>query len=290
MSDPTPQTISALVDTARESAEAAARVHRAQAGRIRVEEATEKRGADFVTRVDTEAQEAALAVIRDRFPEHRILSEEEDGRTGPLSWEAREEESGEEEDSSDSPGFLWIVDPLDGTTNFLHGHPAYVASVGVVLGIEPLAGAVVASATEERWWAGRGLGAFRNGRRIRVSEVQELRWSLVGTGFPFKRLEQLHTYLEELERVLPATSGIRRGGSAALDLCYLAQGSLDAFWEGRLDPWDVAAGLAILYEAGGVASRKDGGKLRVPEAGSILAANAPELMERLRSVVNAPGD
>ncbi len=298
MTEPTLEASADLVATAREAAEAAAQVHRLHAGRVRIEEASMKRASDFVSRVDLEAQEAALAVIRDRFPEHEIMSEEEDGRTGPGSWEgaatgpglgSAAEPGSEAPHTAEAPRFVWVVDPLDGTTNFLHGHPAYAASVGVLRGGEPVAGAVTAAATEERWWAGRGRGAFRNGEPIAVSRVRELALALVGSGFPFKWPELVPGYMAEFERVLSSTSGIRRGGSAALDLCYLAQGSLDAFWEAMLEPWDVAAGLAILYEAGGVATRKDGSELRVGEGGSVLAANGAQLMEELRATVAGRG-
>jgi myo-inositol-1(or 4)-monophosphatase len=260
-----------LLDTAIRAAEAAAAVHGRWAGRIRTSDARRKGRADFVSRVDLEAQEAALQVIGERFPHHPILPEEEDGHT-PVP-------------PPDDGTPLWIVDPLDGTTNFLHGHPAYVASVGVWIGDEGVVGAVVASATAERWWAGRGAGAWRNGDRIRVSPPCPLEEALVGTGFPFKYPEELPDYLPQLSRVLAASSGIRRGGSAALDLCYLAQGSLDAFWEGTLAPWDVAAGLVILSEAGGVATRRDGAAIGARASGSVVGANSAELLAVLGDVL-----
>jgi myo-inositol-1(or 4)-monophosphatase len=256
-----------LLKTAIDAAEAAAAVHASFHGKVRTRDATEKGASDFVSHVDLQAQEAALDVIRARFPDHGIMSEE-------APTDAPDPEADE-----NVP--LWVVDPLDGTTNFLHGHPAYAASVGVVVGGRPTAGAVVASATDERWWASLGEGAFRNGRAIRVSELRELRTALIGTGFPFKRMSDLPSFLRDLERVLPVCAGVRRGGSASLDLCYLAQGSLDAFWEITLDPWDVAAGLVILEEAGGLSSRMDGSALDARVSGSVLAANSAELLEGL---------
>lgn len=268
-----------LLDTALRAAEAAAEVHERHAGRLRAQDASQKGRADFVSHVDLEAQEAALAIIRRRYPDHRILAEEEDGRTGPSSSRTKGED-----------GPLWIVDPLDGTTNFLHGHPAYAASVGVWIGDDPTAGAVVSSATGEKWWALRGEGAFRNGARIQTSPLRDLSLALVGTGFPFKHPEELPRYLDEFARVLLATSGIRRGGSAALDLCYLAQGSFDAFWEGTLAPWDVAAGLVILAEAGGIAVRRDGGPVSKTGSGSVVAANSADLLAALRRVLEPTED
>ncbi len=267
-----------LLQTALAAAESAARVHRVWAGRIRSEDAREKTAAsDYVSQVDTEAQEAAVARIRSEFPDHPVLAEEEDSGST-----AGDEPTGTRPRiRTDRRVPTWVVDPLDGTTNFLHGHPAYASSVGVVLDGKPIAGAVVAAATGERWWAARDEGAYRNGDRIRVSRTRELRFALVGTGFPFKLLDRLPEYAQQFQRVLPATSGIRRGGSAALDLCYLAQGSLDAFWELQLSGWDIAGGLAILDEAGGVAQSMEGGPLDPVAGGSVLAGNSPELTSRL---------
>jgi myo-inositol-1(or 4)-monophosphatase len=265
-----------LLETALEAADAAAAVHRTYHGQVRIEDAVEKGRVDFVSHVDLQAQDAALGVIRRRFPDHRILSEEGEGEVAGEGMSARD---------SDVP--LWVVDPLDGTTNFLHAHPQYAASVGVAVGGVPVAGAVVASATSERWWASKGGGAFRNGERIRVSPVREMRGALIGTGFPFKKIEQLPDFLREMAVVLPACSGVRRGGSASLDLVYLAQGSLDAFWEITLDPWDVAAGLVILSEAGGVANRRSGEPMDAVNSGSVVAANSPELLESLQSLLRS---
>jgi myo-inositol-1(or 4)-monophosphatase len=266
-----------LLRTARAAAAAAAEVQRRWAGQVDPGAAVDKGHSDFVSRVDREAQEAAVAVIRNRHPEHGILAEED------------REDGGREDGGaalSDPAVPLWIVDPLDGTTNYLHGHPMYAASVGVVVDGRPVAGSVLAPATGEEWWAAEGQGAWRNGERIRVSRVERLRLALLGTGFPFKRQEEAPVYAEQLVRVLPRSSGIRRGGSAAMDLCYLAQGILDAFWESWLAPWDVAAGLAVLAEAGGVWSRMDGSPLVVPEAGSVLAANGSVLLEELRVLLD----
>lgn len=267
-----------LLSTARAAAAAASRVHLAHLGRVGTDQADEKGQSDFVSRVDLEAQEAALGVIRDRFPEHRILAEEEDGRAGPSSW-------------AEGRAPIWIVDPLDGTTNFLHGHPAFAASVGVLVDGRPQAGAVVAAALGQGWWAARGEGAWRDGEPLRVSSVRRLERALVGTGFPFKRLELMDDYVAQFARVLPRTSGIRRGGSAALDLCFLAQGSLDLFWEGFLSPWDVAGGAAILEEAGGVVRRPGGAPMDYgPEGGAVLAGNSDGLVDALEALLNEGAD
>jgi myo-inositol-1(or 4)-monophosphatase len=262
-----------LALTALAAADAAAAVHRRDRGRIVLEGATEKGRADYVSRTDVDAQAAALAVIRTRHPDHLVLAEEDERPVAErvAGWDG-------------SP--MWVVDPLDGTANFLHGHPQYAASVAVAVDGRPVAGAVVAPATGERWWAARGEGAFRGGVPIRVSPRRAMRDALVGTGFPFKLLERLPEYLGQLDRVLRGSAGVRRAGAAALDLCYLAQGSLDAFWELFLHPWDFAAGWLIVEEAGGVLAKDDGSPLELVDCG-VLGANEPELMAALAQKLRA---
>lgn len=264
-----------LLRTARWAAEAAARIHRRDAGRVVLSGATVKARADYVSETDLDAQSAALAVISARHPDHMILAEESgEGVEDQLArWDGRP---------------LWIVDPLDGTANFLHGHPQYCASVAVAVDGRPVAGAVVSGSTGERWWASEGGGAFKGGRRTRVSSQRPLAEALVGTGFPFKLLDALPTYLGQLDRVLRSASGVRRAGSAALDLCYLSQGSLDAFWEEILMPWDFAAGMILVREAGGVLSRPDGSELEIAP-GRVRGANSPELLDELRAKLHDEG-
>lgn len=220
---------------------------------------------DFVSQADLEAQEAALEVIRHRHPDHRILAEEGDPDLSAAT-------------HSSEP--IWIVDPLDGTKNFLHGHPVYAVSVAVAMDGRPGAGAVVAPATGERWWAARGSGAWKNGRRIEVSRIRRLGSTLVGTGFPFKALDVLPRYLLQFRELMERGAAIRRGGAAAIDLCFLAEGRFDAFWELILNPWDFAAGLVIVEEAGGVLCRPDGEPLALTP-GALAGANSPELLDEL---------
>ncbi|MGE0158849.1 MAG: inositol monophosphatase [Gemmatimonadales bacterium] len=259
-----------LLRTALDAAEAAAAIQRRDAFR-EVEGVREKSRADWVSQTDLDAQEAALAIIRERHPDHEILAEEsaESVDERLARWDGRP---------------LWVVDPLDGTANFLHGHPFHCASVAVAVDGRPVAGAVVSGSSGERWWAEEGGGAFKSGRRIRVSDRRRLRDALVGTGFPFKRLDLMPSYVGQLDRVLRASSGVRRAGSAALDLCFLAQGSLDAFWEELLMPWDFAAGIVIVREAGGVVSGPDGGELALAP-GHVRGASSPEVLEELMEVV-----
>jgi myo-inositol-1(or 4)-monophosphatase len=253
--------------TALAAAEAAAAVHRRWIGRVGTQHASEKGERDFVSRADVEAQEAALAVIRGRHPDHGVLAEEDEARST---------------DTTDGRP-VWVVDPIDGTTNFLHGHPMYAVSVALVVGGEPEVGVVIAPATAERWWATRGGGAFKNGRRALVSSPPGIRTALVGTGFPFKAIHLLDDYLAQLGRVIRGTAGVRRGGAAALDLAYVASGALDAFWEIDLFPWDYMAGVLLIREAGGVVRRVDGSPIGL-EPGTVLAAASPELADALAAL------
>ena len=263
--------MNALLRTAREAAEAAARIHRRDAGKVVLAGATLKARADYVSQTDIDSQAAALAIIQANHPDHMILAEEseESVEVQMERWDGRP---------------LWIVDPLDGTANFLHGHPQYCSSVAVAVDGRPVAGAVVSGSTGERWWASEGEGAFKSGRRIHVSSACPLGEALVGTGFPFKMLDILPAYLRQFDRVLRGASGVRRAGSAALDLCYLAHGSLDAFWEEILMPWDFAAGLVMVREAGGIMCRPDGGELEIAP-GAVRGANGSALMEELMATL-----
>ena len=266
-----------LLRTALDAAEAAARVQRRDAAHLATgafaKGVVEKARADYVSQTDLDAQDAALGVIRERHPDHEILAEED-----------AESVEGRLRRSDGRP--LWIVDPLDGTTNFLHGHPFHCSSVAVAVEGRPVAGAVVSGSSGERWWASEGEGAFKGGRRIRVSERRRLVDALVGTGFPFKRLELMPHYLGQLDRVLRASAGVRRAGSAALDFCFLAQGSLDAFWEEILMPWDFAAGIVLVREAGGVLSGPDGGELGLAPS-AVRGANGTEMLAALRAALGS---
>jgi myo-inositol-1(or 4)-monophosphatase len=266
--------VNPLVRTALTAAQAAASVHRRDASRVSGVAVTEKARADYVSQTDLDAQEAALGVIRERHPDHAVLAEEGEGSVEDRisAWDGRP---------------LWVVDPLDGTANFLHGHPHYCASVAIAVEGRPVAGAVVSGSSGERWWAAEGEGAFKGGRPIRVSSRSPLRDALVGTGFPFKNLELLPDYLGQLDRVLRAASGVRRGGSAALDLCYLAEGRLDAFWEEILMPWDFAAGIVLVREAGGVLVGAGGNELSL-KPGRVRGANSAAVLDELMGVLRAP--
>ncbi len=161
-------------------------------------------------------------------------------------------------DTDITSGLTIIVDPLDGTTNYLHGFPAYAVSIGALVDGVPVAGVVIDVPRNECYTAVRNGGAFRDGARIHVSKITDPALSLIATGVPFRKPDQIARYLDQLPKVLATTSGIRRAGAAAIDLAHVACGRVDAFWELRLSPWDVAAGILLIREAGGVITDFDG--------------------------------
>lgn len=211
---------------------------------------------DYVTAVDRGAEERITETLLRAEPGSRILGEE-------LAPEA-----------TDLGGLVWVVDPLDGTTNFLHRYPVFAVSIGAAIDGELVAGCVIHVPLGLRALAWRGGGAWIGGDRLRVSAIADPPRALVGTGFPFKHPELLPRYLPQLERILGATSGIRRAGAAAIDLLDLAAGRFDAFWELMLAPWDTAAGIVLVREAGGLVTDLDGAPARVGHHG-IVAGNPP---------------
>lgn len=229
-----------LLDIALEAARAAAKVIRdATAGRRSL--VWESKGRlDFVSEVDKAAEQSISNVVARRCPGAALLGEE----LSPLAL-------------SDG-GTVFIADPLDGTTNFLHGYPEYATSIGVARDGILRAAVVLNVARGEEFTAQKGAGAARDGEPIRVSNLREPSRALIGTGFPFKSLELLPRYQRQFSLVMQHTAGIRRAGSAALDLANVACGSFDAFWELVLSPWDVAAGILLVQEAGGLITDLNG--------------------------------
>jgi myo-inositol-1(or 4)-monophosphatase len=212
----------------------------------------EKKGRnDFVSSADIAAEKAIIDVIHKHYPDHAIQAEE----------------SGMQGDSD----HVWIIDPLDGTTNYLHGYPVFAVSIGLQINGRLEHGVVYDPMSEELFTASRGEGAQLDGRKIRVSGNKDLDRALIGTGFPYRQSDtELEPYLAMLGKVVKNTTGVRRPGAAALDLCYVACGRFDGFWETGLQPWDLAAGTLIIREAGGIISALDGNENHM-ETGHVLA-------------------
>ena len=205
---------------------------------------------DYVSEADRAAEREVVETIHKHYPDHAILAEES-GASG----------------DSDT---VWIIDPLDGTTNFLHGFPVFAVSIGVQVNGRMEHGVVYDPMRQELFTASRGKGAYLDDHRIRVSGQTRLERSLIGTGFPFRQAEaEVEPYMKMLTKILRSTSGIRRPGAAALDLAYVAAGRLDAFWETGLKPWDLAAGTLLIREAGGIVSGLDGSENYL-DSGHIL--------------------
>ncbi len=190
---------------------------------------------DFVTEVDHAAEAVIIKTLLDAYPQHAILAEE----------------SGREHGNQQSD-YQWIIDPLDGTTNFIHGLPIYAVSIALAFRGQVQQAVVYDPTRNDLFHASKGRGAFLNDRRLRVSRRTKLKDALVGTGFPFRKGDNFKRYLKLFEDVMQQTAGVRRPGAASLDLCYVAAGYYDAFFETGLSPWDVAAGSLIVTEAGGL--------------------------------------
>jgi myo-inositol-1(or 4)-monophosphatase len=226
---------------------------------------TSKRAKDFVTQVDQAAEQAIIDIARKAYPEHGILAEESGASEGHAE-------------------FVWIIDPLDGTTNFIHGFPQYCVSIGIQQRGALTHAVIYDPVRNELFTASKGRGAFLNDRRIRVSTLTKFGDALVGTGFPFKELERLDLYTRQLQTMMKTCAGVRRAGAAALDLAYVACGRLDAFWELGLSPWDMAAGALLIQEAGGLVGDLKGDQ-GFMDSGDIAAATPKvftALLEALR--------
>ena len=224
-----------------------------------------KRANDFVTQVDQAAEQAIMEIVHKAYPDHGFLCEE----SGSSAADAET---------------VWIVDPLDGTTNFIHGFPQYCVSIAVRTRGALAHSVVYDPIRNELFTASKGRGAYLNDRRIRVSKIARLNDALAGTGFPFKELTRLDLYMRQLQAMMRTCAGVRRAGAAALDLAYVACGRLDAFWELGLSPWDMAAGALLILEAGGLVGDLQGEQTYL-DSGDISAATPKiyaALLEALR--------
>lgn len=220
---------------------------------------------DFVTEVDRTAEREIIRVLRNSFPSHGILAEESGF------------DKGDE--------YVWIIDPLDGTTNFLHGLPQFAVSIALQHKRRIEQAVVFEPIRQELFTASRGCGAVLNERRIRVTPQAQMQGALLGTGFPFKSQEHLDVYLNMFRSLFADTAGIRRAGSAALDLAWVAAGRLDGFWEIGLQAWDMAAGVLLIQEAGGVVSDFAGNDEYL-KSGNVIGGN-PQLHRLIQSRIEA---
>jgi myo-inositol-1(or 4)-monophosphatase len=224
-----------------------------------------KQQSDFVTEVDRAAEATIIETLREAYPQHSILAEESGATAG-----------------SDAE-FQWIIDPLDGTTNFIHGFPQYAVSIGLAhKGV--MNQAVVYDPTRnELFTASKGGGAYLNDKRIRVSHRAKLAESLIGTGFPYRIFEHIDAYLAIFKEMTQKTAGLRRPGAAALDIAYVAAGRLDGFWEFGLSPWDMAAGSLLVSEAGGLVGDL-AGETNFLATGNLIAGN-PKIFSQLLHLI-----
>ncbi|MDH5633840.1 MAG: inositol monophosphatase [Gammaproteobacteria bacterium] len=218
---------------------------------------------DFVSEVDHMAEQDIINTIRQAYPDHAILAEESGSHQGN--------------------NFEWVIDPLDGTTNFLHGYPNYAVSIAMKHRGKLEAAVVFDPLRDELFTAYRGEGAQLNDRRIRVSGVKRMENALLGTGFPFRNKDNLEPWIAIFREFVGNTSGVRRAGSAALDLAHVASGRLDGFWEFGLNTWDIAAGCLLIQEAGGMVSGF-GGSNDFLETGNVLAGS-PEIYDQMLPII-----
>lgn len=239
-------------------------------GKLSKDDIDKKQASDFVTRVDRDSEELILSTIKSGFPDHHFLAEES----------IKETDSGE---------YRWIIDPLDGTTNFIHEYPVFAISIALEYQNEIILGLIFDPLRNEVFSAEKGKGAFLNGKPLKVSAIRSLNNSLMTTGFPFRKKEFIDLYLVLFKNIFNKVSDIRRAGSAALDLAHLASGRCDGFFEIGLGPWDIAAGSIIIKEAGGVVTDFGGGPDFLA-SGNIVAATPAlhgDILNEVKSVFNS---
>jgi len=229
------QTLHPMLNIAVKAARAAGAIINRAALDIDILKVNVKNPNDFVTEVDHACERAIIDTLLDAYPNHGILAEESGRSRGAKNSE-----------------YVWIIDPLDGTTNFIHGLPTYAVSIALAHRGQVQQAVVYDPPRNDLFYASKGRGAFLNDRRLRVSKRTRLAESLIGTGFPFRKGDNFKQYLQIFETVMRSCAGLRRPGAAALDLCYVAAGWYDGFFETGLQPWDVAAGSLLISEAGGL--------------------------------------
>lgn len=250
-----------FLNTAVEAAKEAGRIQKERFGEdFKIEHKGE---INLVTEVDYLCEKAIIDILKRDYPEHEILTEEAGSIKSPLNPPLKKREKG---------GFKWIIDPLDGTTNYAHNYPCFCASVGLEINGEVVVGAVYNPMLDELFTGIKSNGAYLNGKRLKVSEIGDIGRSLLATGFPYDIRESKENNLIHFCNFALRVQAIRRAGSAVLDLCYLASGRFDGFWEMKLNPWDMAAASLMVKEAGGVISNFRGGEFSIYK-GEMLASN-----------------
>jgi myo-inositol-1(or 4)-monophosphatase len=263
-----------LLDLALAGARRGAEILKDSFGYVTLQHADLKGQSDYVSEVDRRSEAAIADLLLKGLPDSTFLGEETGQGEGTGCWR-------------------WIVDPLDGTTNFLQGLPIFAVSIGLERCLpgckwgEMMVGAVMQPLTGETWTAIRGQGAWKDGAPIRIGQKSDLTSALLATGFPFRAKQELKPYLRTFEELFMRSSGIRRAGSAALDLCWTAQGVFDGFWEHHLSPWDIAAGALIIEEAGGIITSFEGDALYL-SSGNVVTANRhihPIMLEVIQRTV-----
>ena len=245
---------SALINVMVAAAQKASRKLLRDFGELENLQVSTKGPADFVSTADKTAEDTLRRELKKARPNFGFLLEESGEIVG--------------QDTSNR----WIIDPLDGTTNFLHGIPHFAISICLERDGEPFAGVIYQPVHDEMFWAEKGQGAFLNGKRLRVSGRTKLEDGLFATGIPLRGATDHKDFLSQLQHMMAVSSGVRRAGAAALDLAYVAAGRFDGYWEDRLQPWDIGAGIVLVREAGGYVSDTKGGSAMM-ENGSIAAAN-----------------
>jgi len=240
---------------------------------------------DFVTEVDQAAEYAIIEVLKEAYPTHHFYAEESGYLTasgeslGALSWDQVVALQQPEEEH-----YMWVIDPIDGTTNFIHGFPQFAVSIALFVNGVVQQAVIYDPTRDELFTATKGAGAYLNHRRLRVAQQLRLADCLIGTGFPYRNDQNLDHYVHLFKKMTRNCAGLRRPGAASLDLAYVAAGRLDGFFEGDLKPWDMAAGILLIQESGGLVGQYDGEEGYF-SSGQIMAAN-PKIFAQMASLLS----
>lgn len=243
-----------MLQTAQKAAKIGGEILQKEFRKLNKTQINTKAKGDYVTELDYKSEQEIINTIKKNYPDHIIIAEES---------------VTQDKDSE----IQWIIDPLDGTANYIQGIPVYAVSIGIAVKGKISVGVIYSPETKEMFWAEQGNGAFLNGSRIRVSEKNDMEDAILATGFPFRKRKHLDTYLGSFKHLFLLSAGIRRMGAAAIDLAYVAAGMLDGFWEIGLKPWDMAAGALLIQEAGGVVTDFQGNQ-KYMDTGNITAGNS----------------